>query len=453
MSLRWRFVGGATAVAFVAAAGASSAVWFSFGAEQTRQLDTALRTKARAEVQRFSIAATGDDNGADLHSGVHVRYAVVYDADGHPLKSVPDAESARPRFAIVRRPFDEPFDTWWNNEHLRSVMLPMGAHAEESLWVAVPRTELDHGAAQLARGMVAAVFVAAGASAAAAAWLARILTRDHDCIAGAARAVAAGDLSARVGRVSSDPEMERLALDVDEMIARLGVVLGTQQRFIANASHELRSPIASLLGELSFALRRNRDADAYRRAIEDSLEAARSLKVLAEDLLAMARIGSLDIERQTVALQSVACAAIESARPAAERGGVTLAAACDSIAVEGHRGDLERLVRNLLDNAVRHSPRGGRVFVEAQQTADEVLVIVTDEGPGVPTEARERIFEPFFRLPQDRADASGTGLGLAIGRGVARAHGGDLFVEESLPGSPGARFVVRLPASPLGMRV
>jgi two-component system heavy metal sensor histidine kinase CusS len=293
--------------------------------------------------------------------------------------------------------------------------------------------------------MAAAVIIAVVVSGLATSRLAHRLTRDHDRIVSVARAVAAGDLSARIGSTSDDPEMARLGRDVDEMISRLAVLVETQQQFIANAAHELRSPITTMLGELSFAVRRDRDAAAYRESIEEALSSARRLKSLTEDLLQLARIGASDVERDDVSLTGITRVAIDATHGAAEAAGVTVEASCGDAVVEGHAGDLERLVRNLVENAIRHSPRGGRVRVEAERGADDVRLIVSDEGSGVPTEARERIFEPFFRLPAERADERGAGLGLAIVRSIARAHGGDAWLEDTTPSVPGARFVVRLP--------
>jgi two-component system heavy metal sensor histidine kinase CusS len=292
--------------------------------------------------------------------------------------------------------------------------------------------------------MLAAVLVAVAASAAATSWLARMLTRDHDRITAVARSVAAGDLSARIGTTSGDPEMARLGRDVDEMISRLAVLVETQQTFIANASHELRSPITALVGELSFALRRERDADSYKRSIEEALGAARNLKTVTEDLLALARIGAADVAIERVTLSDVVRAAVEATSDAADVRGVGIEVACDDSVVEGHAGDLQRLLRNLVENAIRHSPCGGRVRIEVRSDEPHAHLQVSDDGPGVPPEVRERIFEPFFRLPAERADESGAGLGLAIGRSIARAHGGDLRVDDS---ARGARFVVRLPLS------
>jgi two-component system heavy metal sensor histidine kinase CusS len=304
--------------------------------------------------------------------------------------------------------------------------------------------DIDGDARGLARRMVAAGVVAVVASAAATSWLARRLTRDHDRIAAVARDVAAGDLSARIGTTSGDPEMVQLGRDVDEMISRLAILVETQQRFIANASHELRSPVTTLLGELSFALRRDRDAATYREAIEEALDSTRRLKAVTEDLLALARIGASERTLESIALSDVTRAAVESTRAAAETRGVALEVTGNVPEVQGHGGDLERLLRNLVENAIRHSPRGGRVRIEAHGDADHAHVLVSDDGPGVPPDVRERIFEPFFRLAADRADGTGAGLGLAIARSIARAHGGDLWADDS---AHGARFVVRLPVS------
>jgi two-component system, OmpR family, sensor kinase len=447
MSLRARFAAASSATALVTLSVSLSAVWFAYGAGQERQLDVSLSQQADDEAREASYAE--DPPGSGHPSLRHAErepmtYAAVYDAGGQALVWTPNLQAARPR--LGGRLAAGPYDLWWNNEHLRAVVAPIPGDRGQVLWLATPRTDLDADARDLARRMAAAVLVAVAASAALAWWLARVLTRDHDRIAAVARAVAAGDLAARVGATtSSDPEMVRLGRDIDEMIARLSVLLEAQQRFIANASHELRSPVTTLLGELSFALKRQRDAAAYRESIEEALSSARRLKELAEDLLALARVGSAEFEAEPVLLSEVTLAAIESSRGAAESAGVRVEQACNGAAVEGHPGDLQRLVRNLVDNAIRHSPPGGRVRVEAHTGADSVQVVVSDQGPGVAPDVRERIFEPFFRSPYVRADSSGAGLGLAIARSIARAHGGDLWVDGATDRGFGARFVLRLP--------
>jgi two-component system OmpR family sensor kinase len=452
MSLRSRFVAASSVVALVTLSGAFSAVWVVYNAAQERQLDAALLLEADADA--LDAASTeGRDSGGRLalrrgELGPITKYGAIYGSDDQVLGWTPNLEQARPRMDILRqRASGVPFDLWWNNEHLRAVMTPLRGEGGRSLLLATPRTDIDGDARDLARKMALAMLVAVLVSATVTSWLARMLTRDHDRIAAVARAVAAGDLSARIGPTSGDPEMARLGRDVDEMISRLAVLVETQQRFIASASHELRSPLTTMLGELSFALRRERDAASYRASIEEALASARRLKAVSEDLLALARIGATDMDIEAVCLSDVTRAVVESTRAEAEERGVVVEVACDGGVVEGHAGDLERLLRNLVENALRHSPRGSRVRIEAKGAADGAQLLVSDDGPGVPPDVRERIFEPFFRLPADRTNNAGAGLGLAIGRSIARAHGGDLWVDDS---THGARFVVRLPVSAPG---
>jgi two-component system OmpR family sensor kinase len=276
----------------------------------------------------------------------------------------------------------------------------------------------------------------------------RRLTRGHDAITDAARRVAAGDLAARTSLRSGDDEVVQLAHDVDEMVRRLEILVEGQQRFIAHAAHELRSPLTSLYGELQLALRRSRSADEYKSAIEEALDSARRLKALAEDLLALARIGAEREPSQTpVALDEVARNAVSWVSQEAARRGVHVAIDADRSTVLGHAIDLERLLRNLIDNAVRHCPEGGHVRIEARSNGENVELSVIDDGPGVPADERDRVFEPFFRAASERRRDDGSGLGLAIVREIARVHGGDVTVEDG-PGGKGARFRARLPAAP-----
>ena len=448
MSLRRQFAAASSAIVLVTLGGSLSAVWLAYGSGQERQLDAALLGQADEAAREASYAEDPPGSGSPSLRAAEAQAtarAVVYASDGHALAWTPNLHAARPRMDDMRAPAGAPFDLWWNNEHLRGILVRVPGERGQMLFMASPRTELDADSRDLARRMALAVLVAVLASATLSWWIARVLTRDHDRIAAVARAVAAGDLTARVGAVTTDPEVARLGRDVDEMITRLAVLLETQQRFIANASHELRSPLTSILGELSFALHRERDAAAYRAAIEESLNATRRLKALTEDLLALARVGSTDLEAVPVLLSDVAHAAIESSRAAAGATGVEVRAACNGTLVEGHPGDLQRLLRNLVENAVRHSPPGGIVEVLAHPTDDDVRLVVSDQGPGVPPEVRERIFEPFFRSAAARADSTGAGLGLAIARTIARAHGGDLWVDASSDRARGACFVLRLP--------
>ena len=232
------------------------------------------------------------------------------------------------------------------------------------------------------------------------------------------------------------------------MIGRLGLLLSSQQRFVAHAAHELRAPLTVVQGQLSLALRRPRGEEEYREAIREALGSAGDLRALTEELLDFARAGAGSAG--PFEPTSIARAARESARYVladADRAGVAVDLSVHDAEVAGRPKDLERLLRNLVENAVRHSPPGGRVRVEAGAgRAGVVEIAVSDEGSGVPAAERERLFEPFFRGVAARGNA-GAGLGLAIVREIARAHGGDVQLDATT--RCGARFVVRLPLANL----
>jgi signal transduction histidine kinase len=148
-----------------------------------------------------------------------------------------------------------------------------------------------------------------------------------------------------------------------------------------------------------------------------------------------------------VRLDEVVRAAAATVAPEAARRNVTLDFRVDEACVRGRAPDLERLVRNLLDNALRHATAGGRILATAAPRAGGVELRVQDDGPGVPVEEREKIFEPFYRGARARAGAPpGAGLGLAIVREIARAHGGDVTLAPDDAARGGATFVVSLPA-------
>jgi two-component system heavy metal sensor histidine kinase CusS len=226
-----------------------------------------------------------------------------------------------------------------------------------------------------------------------------------------------------------------------QVIAELGLRLAERERFVARAAHELRAPLTVVYGQLALALRRPRDEHEYRAAIEEALESATELRALTEDLLDLAGAASAGSFEPTSVARVARCA-VRHVRGDAERASVTLDLRVEDARVPGRAPDLERLLRNLVENAVRHSPPGGRVLVEASAHAGGVVLAVGDEGPGVPEGERARLFEPFFRGVHARG-SRGAGLGLAIVREIARAHGGDVQLDAHRP--RGARFVVRLP--------
>lgn len=450
MNLRGRLIGAATALSLITLGGSFATVFVTVNRAQERRLDHALMVQAEDEARHVARASESEirlrpgpfANGV----GPLTRYGVIYTADGGVLDTTPNFDQAVPAFAVVHRPAGRHFNLWFQRVHLRAVFARVPDESGRRLLLAIPRTDVDGDEALLRRAMALVFAAAVGWSLVMTAWLVRRLTREHQAITEAVTRVAGGDLNARVAAFAPRGRVDALGRSVDEMIARLDRLVTSQQRFVAHAAHELRLPLTTLLGELSHALRKDRDEVAYREAIEQALGDTRRLKLLADDLLTLARIGSVPENAMApVSLRDIALGALDLLRPYAKARGVSLGVDGDGRA-RGHAADLTRLVRNLLENAVRHSPSGAPVRVIIREDAHGVTLRVRDQGPGVPEAEREMIFEPFYRASGHREDDDlGAGLGLSIVREIARAHGGEVTLEEPDPDRRGATFAVRLP--------
>ena len=223
-----------------------------------------------------------------------------------------------------------------------------------------------------------------------------------------------------------------------------------QRRFVADASHELRTPAALIRANADVMEREDLVTDDGRPFVADIITEADRLARLVGDMLQLAATDTAQIviEPEHVDLGAIAVETVRQAEALATERAVHLvmaSGALRSVVVNGDRDRLIQLILILLDNAFDHSPPGGTVTVDLHMADRKVELSVADEGPGVPASERERVFEPFTRLPGVRRDrAGGTGLGLAIGRRIATAHGGSVVVADA-PGG-GAAFRVTIPA-------
>ncbi|MFM9609750.1 sensor histidine kinase [Streptomyces niveiscabiei] len=248
---------------------------------------------------------------------------------------------------------------------------------------------------------------------------------------------ASQNLSRRVPEPDADDEVARLARTTNETLAALEASVDRQRRFVADASHELRSPIASLRTQLEVAAAHPEllDLDG---AVEDTVR----LQHLAADLLLLARLDAGETPPRTPV--DLGALARETTTP---RKGTRLDAA-PGVEVTGSRSQLTRVLANLLDNAARHTRT--TVAVTVRREGEDAVLTVTDDGPGVPEEHRARIFERFVRLDDARSrDEGGAGLGLAIARDIAVRHGGTLTVGAAPTG--GAAFELRLPVRDMSL--
>ncbi|MET8676791.1 HAMP domain-containing sensor histidine kinase [Streptomyces sp. NPDC004647] len=249
---------------------------------------------------------------------------------------------------------------------------------------------------------------------------------------------ASADLSRRVPEPGARDEIARLARTTNETLAALESSVERQRRFVADASHELRSPIASLRTQLEVGVAHPELLDVE-GAVLDTVR----LQELAADLLLLARLDAGEGPRDGSRVDLAALVREEAGQRAGGRVPVRAALPESALEVAGSRGQLARVLRNLLDNAQRHAET--EVTVSLRTDGGWAVLEVSDDGTGVPEAERERIFERFVRLDDARSrDDGGAGLGLAIARDVAERHGGTLVVRGSREG--GALFELRLPA-------
>ncbi|HSE10820.1 MAG TPA: HAMP domain-containing sensor histidine kinase [Nocardioidaceae bacterium] len=262
-----------------------------------------------------------------------------------------------------------------------------------------------------------------------------------------ADAITAADLTERVPEPARMDEIGRLARTINGMLARLDASAAEQRRFLADAAHELRSPVASLRAQLETMQQSGSGSPADDATVRDLLEETLRMQTLVDQLLLLARsdAGRMSRGREWVDLDDTVASVVRSRRLDGSRLDVRVdTRAVDPVQVVGDPMLLAQVVRNLLDNALRHAT--SEVRVSLSEDDGSAVLVVDDDGPGVPQESRTEVFRRFTRLDEARhRDSGGVGLGLAIVADVVRVHGGDVTVTDSPTG--GARFTVRLPTA------
>jgi signal transduction histidine kinase len=272
---------------------------------------------------------------------------------------------------------------------------------------------------------------------------ARRIVRPVKEITATARRIADRSLHERIGLTGPQDELRELADTVDGMLSRLDAAFEGQRRFVGNASHELKTPLAINRTLVEVAMNRP-DAPAQMRQLgEILLEVNARQERLIDGLLTLARSEHAIVDPVPVDLGIVASGVVEAARPEADRLGVTATTCITPVTVEGDPVLLERMVQNLVQNAIRHNTAQGWVRVSIGQAGAEVQLIVLNTGPVIPQAGLPRLFEPFRRFTDRVGSGAGTGLGLSIVRSVTQAHGGTV---EAMPRDGGGLEVrVSLP--------
>jgi len=430
----------------------------------TAQLDGTLLRLASIEAAAVSDSP---DSTVHFHEGVFTaprsegaaeleRYAQIWHDDGIAvLRSQSLGTRDLPRdslaFAAAQRGEVTLAAAEWHGERLRTVFYPLGlvgpAHQVHILQVAAPLRPVQSVLSTLVRlllglGLVVLALTFFGG------WMlaGRAVRPAHD-IAEQAQAITAGSLAARIQAHADTAEYERLVAVLNGMLERLESAFAAQQRFVADAGHEIRHPVAVLRAALELALRRERSPGEYRRAIEEAADQADRVGALAEGLLTLARAdaGALIPERTRQDLGELAESAARRFDTVAASRGVALAVRAAPVPGSVDVELIHRVLDNLLDNALKFTPAGGVVEVVVERGGGHALVQVTDTGPGVPVEYRARLFQRFFRADASRSPEGGAGLGLAIAKSIAEAHGGNVLYQPREPA--GSCFTLRLPLS------
>jgi two-component system heavy metal sensor histidine kinase CusS len=444
MSLYARMTLGLAILTLLTLGGAFSVISVILDGYQERQLDTDLLHVARTEAieapaNAFSFSSRpGHPASSDI--GTLDRYGIIFDEHGNVIHSTRPFDAMVPHLNDFHAALDTPFDFAFREHRLRGVVVAIPGYQGRKLLIAASRDDLDGDSKFLRQAMAISLAVTLAWMVGATGWLVQRSMREHQRIAETLRRIASGEVDARVSENVSDVDLRRVGSDVDAIAGKLADLVEYQRRFITHAAHELRSPLAALHGELQQALRKERTAEEYRQSLLFASKASGRLGHLADELLELARAERTPRVAESVALDRVFGDVTESLRALASEKHITVECAKTPLHVSAFKSDVERIVSNLVDNAIRHSPEGGVVRVETEDGRD-VRIRVRDEGPGVARADRQRIFEPFQRSPASRAEARGAGLGLAIARELARKHGGDIELE----GEAGGSFVVSLP--------
>jgi two-component system OmpR family sensor kinase len=275
---------------------------------------------------------------------------------------------------------------------------------------------------------------------------ARNLAPLHSMAAQASR-ISGSDLDARLEIGDAAAELTTLASSFNELLGRIDQSFDGMRRFVADASHELRTPVSVIRGEADVALSSERSAAEYRESLAIILDESRRLSRLVDDLLNLARADAGRVKLQTQPfywndLLAECIRAIQSL--AAQRNIELVSRGAPDLPFHGDEELLRRMTLNLLDNAIRYTPPGGRVIAELEAREDGVLLRISDNGIGIPPEAAPHVFERFFRADKARTRGNGGfGLGLAIVKWIAESHRGAVDLS-SHPGA-GSVFTVTLP--------
>jgi heavy metal sensor kinase len=425
-----------------------------FYARQDELLRSTAETVASAYVQELeeedSVAKANDVVLAQLV--FPNRYVEVADAQGHvvawssnlaghlrtvPTQTLSEARQRGTSFVVL------------NN--LRVAVVPLSPDRNKQLGFAIvaePLSVVEEGLRRLRRSFFAGVPLILLFASLGGYFLARKSLSPISLMNQQTQRITAENLSTQLDVANPRDEVGRLAMTINALLARIDAAFQEQKRFIADASHELRTPIAVLRGETEVALEQERATAEYKGSLELIKDEAERLSRIVENLFMLARqpIDAPSLVKEPVYLNEVVADCVRAAQVLATQKGLRLKvqSSLPEMSMNGDDEMLKRMLLNLLDNAVKYTPAGGEICVALARQNGNALIIVSDTGIGIPAEDQPRIFDRFYRVDKARSRAlGGAGLGLSIARWIVEAHEGKLSVESAL--GRGSAFTVELP--------
>jgi two-component system OmpR family sensor kinase len=390
------------------------------------------------------------------------RYAQIWNAEGESLVRMRSISEDLPldRGALTRAAEGEL--SWAEGSFqgipIRALYYPLERlgelHTRHVLQVAAPLEVRNRTLRTVGIALLAILATIAASTFMGAWWLAGSTVRPVGVIIDQAEEIAQGSPRRRIEAFADTWEYQRLVQVLNRMLSRLEAALETQRRFTADASHELRTPLTVLRGELEVALRRDRTAQVYVRVLDSALEEAERLSRLAEDLLTLTRseAGMLEPQIQRLDLAERIHRTLDRLAGESELQNVEIVGQLQEPLLADVDPDLiDRVVWNLVGNALKFSSQGGEVSVSLTASIEGLVLEVLDTGPGIPPDKIKKVFERFYRVDESRTpdgQSSGTGLGLAIAKAIVELHGGRISAGNRPEG--GAVFRVTLPGVPTG---
>lgn len=470
-SIRWQLVAWYTAVFAMLLLGTGAFFYRHLETSLEASLDTTLQVRAQQIASELVLtngvitlhdlavnpSGTPPDTQGRWFQRDNVEYGELVrllDARGHVLSETPafrviSAPSASITQPLQGAPWQGTVLTAGNREiRLFSRTFTQHHHAVAVIQVGESLTALQALLQELVEELLLVGALVLLVCAWGSYWLAARSFAPIQHLARTARRIQAGDLHQRVPVPTAHDEIQYLALTLNAMLESLEHAFLRQRRFVADASHELRTPVTVLRNKAEVALLSRRQPEEYERVLREVSGESERLSRLLGDLLLLARRdeGWMPCAQEPVHLNQLAALVVEYAQPLAEQRGIGVQKRTEEpVTIQGDEAQLIQVIMNLVENALWYTNAGGTVTVSVYAHATQARLEVQDTGEGIAAEHLPHVFERFYRGDQarQRTKKSGAGLGLSIAEGIVRAHGGTITVESQV--GKGSMFTVMLP--------